>query len=310
MDDITDKIMIPGLTFLGVIAIGVSILLLMARKKRKRLEARLQDDPFQITPKTEPGKKKSGLLRFFEVIGNYTSHGRSSTNLWEELTQAGFYSKAAPAVYTGLKMLLFLTGAGSAAMLILPMQLHPVKKINVVFCAAVGLFFVPNMLLKARLKKRRDEISLHLPDAVDLLDICVSSGIGLGSAWNIVADEIGNISPVLGDAMALTNFEIHLGVSRVDAMRRMAVRTGVEKLSSLAATLVQTERFGTSIAQALREFAVALREERYFTAEEQAEKISAKMLIPMVLFIFPVIIIVTTGPAVVQIADLFGPGGF
>ncbi len=305
MDDITDKIVIPGLTFLSVIAIGVSILLLKARKK-KRLETRLQDGPSQITHKIEPGKKKSGLLRFFEVIGNYTSHGRSSTNLWEELIRAGFYSKAGPAVYTGLKMLLFLIGVGCAAILVLPMQLHLVKKINVVFGAGVCLFFVPNMLLKARLKKRRDEISLHLPDAVDMLDICVSSGIGLGSAWNIVADEIGNISPVLGDAMALTNFEIHLGVSRVDAMRRMAVRTGVEKLSSLAATLVQTERFGTSIAQALKEFAVALREERYFKAEEHAEKISAKMLIPMVLFIFPAIIIVTTGPAAVQIVDLFG----
>lgn len=304
MDDIANKIVIPGLTFFSVTAVGVSILLLKARKK-KRLEARLQDGPSQITHKIEPGKKKSGLLRFFEVIGNYTSHGRSSTNLWEELVRAGFYSKAGPAVYTGLKMLLFLIGVGCAAILVLPMQLHLVKKINVVFGAGVCLFFVPNMLLKARLKKRRDEINLHLPDAVDMLDICVSSGIGLGSAWNIVADEIGNISPVLGDAMALTNFEIHLGVSRVDAMRRMAVRTGVEKLSSLAATLVQTERFGTSIAQALKEFAVALREERYFKAEEHAEKISAKMLIPMVLFIFPAIIIVTTGPAAVQIKDLF-----
>jgi len=304
MDDMTDKILIPGLTFLSVMAIGVTILLLKARRK-KRLETRLQGDLLQITYETEPGKKKSGLLRFFEVIGNYTSHGRSSTNLWDELVRAGFYSKAAPAVYTGMKMLLFLIGVGSAAILTLPMQLHPVKKINMVFFAGVCLFFVPNMLLKARLNKRRNEICLHLPDAVDLLDICVSSGIGLGSAWNIVADEIGNISPVLGDAMALTNFEIHLGVSRVDAMRRMAARTGVEKLSSLAATLVQTERFGTSIATALREFAVALREERFFTAEEHAEKVAVKMLVPMVLFIFPAIIIVTVGPAVVQIGDMF-----
>ena len=155
-----------------------------------------------------------------------------------------------------------------------------------------------------RLKRNHDEICLHLPDAVDLLEICVSSGIGLGSAWNMVSDEIENVSPTLANAMALTNFEIHLGVSRIDAMRHMAARTGVEKLSSLAATLVQTEKFGTSIASALNEFAQALREERYFTAEEEAEKTAVKMIFPMVLFIFPAVFIVTAGPAAVEVAKM------
>jgi tight adherence protein C len=97
---------------------------------------------------------------------------------------------------------------------------------------------------------------------------------------------------------------MHLGVSRIDAMRHMAARTGVEKLSSLAATLVQTERFGTSIATALKEFAQSLREERYFTAEEGAEKTAVKMIIPMVLFIFPAVFIITAGPAVIEIAKM------
>jgi len=125
-------------------------------------------------------------------------------------------------------------------------------------------------------------------------------------AWNIVADEIQHVSPTLANAMGLTNFEIHLGVSRVEAMRHMAARTGVDRLASLAAILVQTERFGTSIATTLKVFATSMREERFFEVEEHAEKIAAKLMIPMVLFVFPAIFIVTVGPAVITIAESFG----
>ncbi|MHC4117924.1 MAG: type II secretion system F family protein [Planctomycetota bacterium] len=303
MDNIANNILVPGLTFFSVTAIGASILLAKARKK-KPLDARVLQGSFGAAHQAESKKSKSGLVRLLEAIGNFVSHGRSSTSLWEELVRAGYYSKAAPAIYTGIKMLLFLIGLGGMAIVLLPMGLHPVKKINLILAVGICLFFIPNVVLKARLKKRHDEICLHLPDAVDLLEICVSSGIGLGMAWNVVAAEIGNVSPTLGNAMALTNFEIHLGVSRIDAMRNMATRTGVEKLSSLAATLVQTERFGTSIATALKEFAQSLREERYFEAEERAEKTAVKLIIPMVLFIFPSIFVITAGPAIVEIAKM------
>ena len=303
MDGIADKIVVPGLTFFSVMSVGFSILLSKAQKK-KRLETAEQEIPSVLAGRATTQDKKSGLVRILETIGNFVSHGRSSTSLWEELVRAGYYSKNAPAIYTGTKMLLFLLGFGCMAMLVVPAQLHPAAKINLVFVAGICLFFIPNVLLRIRLKRRHDDICLHLPDAVDLLEICVSSGIGLGMAWNIVADEIGNVSPTLGNAMTLTNFEIHLGVSRIDAMRHMSARTGVEKLSSLAATLVQTERFGTSIATALKEFAQSLREERYFAAEEQAEKTAVKLIVPMVLFIFPAVFIITAGPAVVEIAKM------
>jgi tight adherence protein C len=153
-----------------------------------------------------------------------------------------------------------------------------------------------------QLKKRHDEIRRHLPEAVDLLEVCVSSGIGLDMAWNIVADEIQHVSTTLADAMALTNFEIHLGASRAEAMRRMATRTGVDELASLAAILIQTERFGTSIAAALRVFAESMREERTFTAQENAEKMAVKLILPMVLFIFPAVLIIVAGPAAIAIA--------
>jgi tight adherence protein C len=281
-------------------AIGASILLSSAQR-RKTLETRIQDG-FQLGADTRVSdKKRSSLVRLLEKVGNLASHGRASTSLWEELVRAGYYSRATPAIYTGIKMLLFALGLSGTVILVLPTHFNIVAKINLIFLGGVFLFFVPNIVLKARLKKRHDEICRHLPEAVDLLEICVSSGIGLGMAWNIVADEIQHVSSTLAGAMALTNFEIHLGVSRIEAMRHMATRTGVDKLSSLAATLVQTERFGTSISTALKEFAQSMREERYFTAEEAAEKMAVKLIIPMVLFIFPAVLITVAGPAVVAI---------
>ena len=305
IDAIDYKIIIPGLTFLSVLMIGTAVLILK-RQRSKALEDRLQKDSWERTETGEYRKKKSGLLQLLEKIGNFASHGHSSTELWEELVRAGYYSSAAPSIYTGLKMLLFVIGLVCAALLVMPMNIHVTTKMTYIFLGGICLFFIPNTLLKIRLKKREDEVNQHLPEAIDMLEICVTSGIGLSMAWNIVADEIQNVSPILANAMGLTNFEIHLGVSRVEAMRRMASRTGVDRLSSLAAILVQTERFGTSVANALKVFATSMREERFFEVEEHAEKIAAKLVIPLLLFIFPSIMIVTIGPAIITIADTFG----
>ncbi len=305
MDTIGDNIIIPGLAFLSIVAIGGSILVSVAQK-RKALERRLQEGAWTGMGTGAPREKKSGLLQFFAKVGNIASHGKASTNLWEQLVRAGYLSRAAPAIYTGIKMLLFVVGLVGTAILVLPTELHVVTKTNLIFLGGIFLFFLPNTILLIQLKKRHDEICQYLPQAIDLLEICVSSGIGLGMAWNIVAEEIQHVSPTLASAMALTNFEIHLGVSRVEAMRHMAARTGVDYLSSLAAILVQTERFGTSIATTLRVFAASMREERFFSVEEHAEKIAGKMIVPMVLFIFPAVFIVTTGPAVLAIAESVG----
>lgn len=302
MDAIGNKIIIPALTFLSIVMIGTAILILKGQR-RKALESRLHEDSWGGMEVRETRKKKSGLLQFLEEIGNIASHGRASTELWEELVRAGFFSSAAPSIYTGIKMLLFVIGLVCTALLVIPMDVHATNKITYIFLGGTFLFFIPNILLKMRLKKRQNEIRQHLPEAIDMLEICVSSGIGLSMAWNIVADEIQHVSPILANAMGLTNFEIHLGVSRVEAMRHMAARTGVDRLSSLAAILVQTERFGTSIATTLKVFATSMREERFFEVEEHAEKIAAKLIIPMILFIFPAIFVVTVGPAVLTIAE-------
>lgn len=247
------------------------------------------------------------ILRFLEEIGNYVSHGHASTTLWEQLIQAGYTSRAAPAIYTGVKILLFVLGLVIATLLVAPLDQSLTKKTTLISLGAALPFFLPNLFVSYQVRKRREEIRQFLPDVVDLLEICVSSGIGLDMAWNIVSDEIHHVSDVLGTAMDLSNFEIHLGASRTEAMRSMAARTGADQLSSLAAILVQSERFGTSVALALKEFAGSMREERRMTAEETAERMAVKLIVPMVLFIFPAVIVVTVGPAAINIVQTLMP---
>jgi len=288
------------LSFAGVLFVGGIILALREHLRRK---ARQRLDPLGANAPQAP-VPESRLLRFLEQVGNYVSHGRASTSLWDQLVRAGYMSRAAPAVYTGVKLLLFVVGLAVTTMLLASWEGGVVQKVWLISLGGAVLFFVPNVVVRMQEQKRRQEIRQYLPDAVDLLEVCVSSGIGLDMAWNMVAEEIHHVSPVLGNAMDLSNFEMHLGASRTEAMRNMAARTGAEQLASLAAILVQSERFGTSVALALEEFANWMREDRQIKAEEEAEKMPTKLLMPMVLFIFPAIMVVAMGPAAIHISRL------
>ena len=289
--------------FAAVFFVGLSVVYLVdQQKKRKKTMAEVasgrrdQALPAEIM-------HKSRVLAWLEKVGNFISHGRASTNLWEQLIRAGFMNKNAAAIYTGIKMILFLIGLIVAAILIGPLDYPMEKKILWIFIAGLVPFFIPNLQLRKLEKRRCDEIQLYLPDVIDLLEISVSSGVGLDMAWNLVAKEINGVSRVLGTSMELSNFEMYLGASRTTAMKNMAVRSGAPQLSSLAAILIQSERFGTSIAEALKEFALSMRDERQSAAEEMAEKIAVKLIFPMVFFLFPAILIVVLGPAVIQMMN-------
>ncbi|MHC4289043.1 MAG: type II secretion system F family protein [Planctomycetota bacterium] len=299
------EIAIAVLVFCVVLLIGFSVVLYRSYKAKKSVDVRMvgvfEEDPF-----TEKTKETGGILKFLEKIGNIASHSRASASLWEQMIQAGFLHPFAPAIYTGVKILLFVIGFLLTTLLVLTMASEEMifsSRMTLIFLGATACFFLPNLFLTLQMKKRHDEIYRHLPEAVDLLEICVSSGLGLDMAWNIVADEIRQVSKVLAGAMSLTNFEMHLGVSRIEAMKHMADRTGVAELKSLAAILIQTDRFGTSIAETLQIFAQSIREERSFVAQEVAEKMSVKMLFPMILFIFPAVLIVLIGPAVISLGE-------
>jgi tight adherence protein C len=178
-----------------------------------------------------------------------------------------------------------------------------IKGVLIVWGAGV-LTLVPNWFVRGRRNKRRLEVRRNLPDAIDLTEICVSAGMGLDAAWNSVTDQIRAVSPVLADEMALANLEIHLGASRAEALRHMVDRTGAEEIAALIGVLVQSDKLGTSVSDALRKFAGTMREIRSARAEEEAEKMPIKLLFPLILLIFPAVLIVLAGPAGVMWAQV------
>src|SRR6185369_12439875 len=148
-----------------------------------------------------------------------------------------------------------------------------------------------------------------LPDALDLMVVCVEAGLGLNAALNRVGQEMDLVEPALAEELAMTNREIRAGRARDEALRNLGNRTGVDDLKSLVAMLVQTDRFGTSIADSLRVFADSMRTKRRQRAEELVAKAAIKLIFPLLLCIFPALFIVLMGPALIRIWDLFNAVG-
>jgi tight adherence protein C len=157
------------------------------------------------------------------------------------------------------------------------------------------------------IRNRQRRITLALPDALDLTVICVEAGLALDQALLRVGDDLRHSHPDLSSEFNMVNLEMRAGKPRVEALHNLAARTGVSDIRSLVGTLVQTDRFGTSVAQALRVHSDSLRTERRQRAEEQAAKTTIKMVIPLVLFVLPSLLFVTLGPAVIQLLRTLMP---
>ena len=162
-------------------------------------------------------------------------------------------------------------------------------------------FMLPEMWLLWRIKHRQNRLRLALPDGLDLLVICVEVGLGLDQSLLRVAQELRIVHPELSEELQMVNLEMRVGKTRLDALRELARRTGLEELKSLVAMLIQTERFGTSIAQSLRIYSDDLRTRRRQRAEEMSAKTTVKMVPALVLFIFPALMVVILGPAVIAL---------
>ena len=177
----------------------------------------------------------------------------------------------------------------------------------VLLSAGVLGYILPGLWLGFRARSRQQRLTLALPDALDLLVICVEAGLGLDQAMLYVSEELRIAHPDLSDEIDLANAEVRVGKSRTEALRSLAARTDVEDIKVLVATLVQTERFGTSVAQALRMHSDELRTKRRQRAEELAARTTVKMVAPLVFFIFPALFVVILGPAVISLIRHFGP---
>lgn len=178
----------------------------------------------------------------------------------------------------------------------------PVTAASVVLIALVG-FYLPDLWLNMKASVRKNKITQDLPDALDLLVVCVEAGLGLDSAFKRVADEIQMTSPQLSDEFRLLNLELRAGKARQEALRNLSARTNIDSLKSLVTLMIQTETFGTGITKALRVFSDSFRTKRFQKAEEIAAKLPVKMLIPMVFFIFPTFMAVMIGPAWISLWD-------
>lgn len=173
-----------------------------------------------------------------------------------------------------------------------------------IFAAGFGAV-LPNMALKRMVENRARALTHGFPDALDLLTVCVESGLGLAAAIQRVSDELGVSHPELAFELATVNAEIRMGVQREQALRNLAERTGLEDIRGLVGLLVQTMRFGTGIADTLRVYSEEFRDKRTQKAEEQAAKMGTKLVFPLVLCMFPIFFIVAIGPAVIRIIDAF-----
>jgi len=266
------------------------------------LGSRLREIGWQRTkPETRPAIRER-MQQALDPLSRalpLSSADVSQTRLW--LIQAGYRSPQHATIYRGLRVL-------CAAVAFIGVFLFTGFDSPLLLVGGTALgFFLPRFILKKRLAERQRRIRLGLPDGLDLTVICVEAGLSLDQAMMRVGNDLAYAHPELSGEFHLFDLETRAGKPRVEALRNLADRTGVDDIKSLVGTLIQTDRFGTSVAQALRVHSDSLRTERRQRAEEQAAKTTVKMIIPLVLFVMPSLIFVTVGPAVIQLMHIFMP---
>jgi tight adherence protein C len=219
-----------------------------------------------------------------------------------ELLNAGFRSEQAVAIFYGTKVLCLLAGLAISTPLVVSRYGMAQAGLTWIICASAFGFYLPGFVVGQIKKKRSESIFLGLPDALDLMVVCVEAGLGLDTAMRRVTTELATSCPVLCEEFAIANFQVQMGRARKDVLRDLGIRTGVEDMRSLASVIIQAEKFGSSIGTALRVQSDSMRLKRRQLAEERAAKTAVKIMIPLILFIFPGVFVVLVGPAGIQIA--------
>ena len=267
--------------------------------------AELQDagrDTPQILARRRRQARTERLKGVIQAFGEAVQERNSNVSAVRlRLIQAGYPNAAAVPMYLGLRVALpAMLGTGAGVLGPLLNQSPAVTLLFVIYFASMG-YVLPSLLVGMRVKRRQKEMQKALPDALDMLVVSVEAGLGLNQALVRVSEEIDRISPVLSEQLGLVNLEIRAGTAREEALRNLAERTGMQDISSLVGMLIQTDRFGTSVAQALRVHADTMRTKRRQRAEEAAAKTTIKLIFPLVFCIFPAMFVVILGPAVIEI---------
>ncbi|MDR4469961.1 MAG: type II secretion system F family protein [Nitrospira sp.] len=303
-------------TFLAVMLLGTAAYLYVERREvlgvwRRRAEGHEGDFTEDKPSETflEAGQAQLQAVLEWFARWNQPSTVEETKATRRLLVAAGYRSNKALVFFVGSRLLLAVT-------MVILLALVPVKLLGfpttttMLFyyvCLAACGYYAPLVWLKRTITKRQDALQRAIPDALDLMVVCVEAGLGLDQAIARVGQEVSQAHPPLGDELNILSLELRTGVQRQVALRNLAHRTDLEEVRNLVALLVQTDRFGTSIGQALRVHADSMRTKRRLKAEELAAKLPVKLLFPLVCFIFPSMFIVTVGPACIRMVRVIFP---
>jgi tight adherence protein C len=255
------------------------------------------------------GPQKSGVGGMIEKAAPALSKALESKSELEQnalkvrLSNAGFHNPKAPQLYLALKFCAMIVGALLGGGLGLWKYGATQYGFTTMGLSAGAGFYLPEIVVWYLKSQRQQKIFLSLPDALDLLVVCVEAGLGLDAGMRRVAEELGDTAPEMTGELDICLMQLQMGRKRRDVLHDLGVRTGVDDVKALAAILIQADKFGSSIAQALRVQSDAMRVKRRQIAEEKAQKTAVQMLFPLVLFIFPGIFVVLVGPAAIRMCQ-------
>jgi tight adherence protein C len=297
-------VLLPLLAFVfGSVIVGGAAFLLMPNRA-VAIDRRLEElTTGRVRDEVETTGRLDALVSFVKRVGEKAPRSpKELGTLRLRLVQAGYRRDEAITVFFGIRvvfaLLLFTLFATSIVM----------KPNLMLALGGLGIgYILPGMVLARMAKRRAHRIRLSLADALDLMVVSVEAGLGLDQALQRVGAELAFAYPDLSDELKLVNLELRAGKARPEALRNLADRTGVDDLSSLVTMLIQTDKFGTSVAQSLRVFSETLRTKRRQRAEEAAAKTGVKMVFPLVFCIFPAIWVVTIGPAAIKFMTVLVP---
>jgi tight adherence protein C len=308
------KLFISSFTFfsLFLFCFGIVQYIRQREKRRELLEKIGGSVQNSIIRHEKTGKNTSGTtlftpaLNFFKLLGDRVSFAPSEQSRMRiRFLRAGIRRENAGTIFWGAKgffSIFLLAVFFMSRFTVLKASSNQIVVGLAVLIALIG-FYLPDLWLTIKSNIRKEKLFEGLPDALDLLVVCVEAGMGLDGAIHRVAEETKLTNPILSDELKLLNLELRAGKSRQDALRNLALRTDIDAMNSLVTLLIQTDKFGTSVAKALQVFSDSFRTQRYQRAEEFAAKMPVKLIFPLVLFIFPSLFVVILGPAAIQIYE-------
>lgn len=302
------QILILAVTFVLVFGVAALALVLLMRDPLKaRLSTLAEPDARQAEQGVSWMQRLARLVRPLADL-SVPAEGWENSPVRLRFIHAGWRAPAIPGMFHAGKTMLTL-GLPMLAYLLLrhdPERSAAVTFLWLVSAAACG-YYLPDVFLKRKIFLRQREIFETFPDALDLMTVCVEAGLAMDAALARVGTEMGRKSPVLAEELQLVTLELRAGGAKDKALRNLALRTGVEDVDALVKMLIQAERFGTSVASALRIQSEQLRTRRRQIVEENAAKIATKLLFPLIFFIFPALLVVLLGPSMLQIMRVVMP---